>query len=137
MRQNLITIVHYSLSGCRRFPAPHFVWYNRVMKKIIIENDGWEMEYSSLSECAKALGVSPATIYGCASYGYKCHGYNVRYSDGTMRTRKRKSTAKFAKKTTADEVLKMIADWYTQEWKEYISSDALVSLTAYIKEHWN
>ena len=107
------------------------------LKKIIVEIDGKETEYGSLSECAKALGVSAAAIYESASYGYRCKGYNVRYSNGTMRTRKRRSTAKFAKKTTADEVLKMIADWYTQEWKEYISSDALVSLTAYIKEHWN
>lgn len=31
----------------------------------------------------------------------------------------------------------MIAEWYTKEWKEYVSSDALVSLIQYIKEHWN
>ena len=117
------------------------------LKKIIIEIDGKETEYGSLSECAKALGVSPATIYGCASYGYKCKGYAVRYADGTRRPRKRKETNK-SKATatpqvvaepqaTAEDVTKLIADWYTQEWKEYISSDALVSLTAYIKEHWN
>ena len=114
------------------------------MKKIIVEIDGKETEYGSLSECAKALGVSPATIYGCASYGYKCHGYNVRYSDGTMRTRKRaKPKAKATPQATAtpqasaEDVNKLIARWYTEEWREYVSSDALVSLIQYIKEHWN
>ena len=136
------------------------------LKKIIIEIDGKETEFDSLSECAKALGVPPATIYGCASYGYRCKGYNVRYADGTRRIRKRKkpkakatpkSTAEpqvaatpqiavepqveakpqFAPQVTAEDVNKLIAEWYTREWREYISSDALVSLTAYIKEHWN
>lgn len=126
------------------------------LKKIIIEIDGEETEYGSLSECAKALGVPPATIYGCASYGYRCKGYAVRYADGTRRIRKRKkpkakekpkSTAEpqvaatpqvaVEPQVTAEDVNKMIAEWYTREWREYISSDALVSLTAYIKEHWN
>ena len=112
------------------------------LKKIIVEIDGKETEYSSLSECAKAFGVSPATIYGCASYGYKCHGYNVRYADGMRRARKRKKAkakpkATATSKVAAEDVNKMIASWYTQEWKEYIDSDALVSLTTYIKEHWN
>ena len=134
------------------------------LKKIIVEIDGKETEYSSLSECAKALGVPPATIYGCASYGYKCKGYNVRYADGTRRIRKRKkakatpkATAQIAEnpqfaenpqgeanpqfavkpKATAEDVNKLIAEWYTTEWKEYVSSDALVSLVEYIKEHWD
>ena len=122
------------------------------LKKIIVEIDGKETEYGSLSECAKALGVPPATIYGCASYGYKCKGYNVRYADGTRRIRKRKkakatpkATSQIAEnpqvvaepKATAEDVTKMIAEWYTKEWREYISSDALVSLIQYIKEHWN
>ena len=120
------------------------------LKKIIVEIDGKETEYGSLSECAKALGVPPATIYGCASFGYKCHGYNVRYSDGTRRIRKRKKAKATPKATpqiaenpqatpqaTAEDVTKMIAEWYTKEWREYISSDALVSLVEYIKEHWN
>ena len=102
-----------------------------------MEIDGREQEFNSLTDCAKALGVPVATIYSSASYGHRCKGYKVRYADGKRRVRKRRSTAKFAKKTTADEVLNMIASWYTMEWKEYISSDALVSLTAYIKEHWN
>ena len=124
------------------------------LKKIIVEIDGTETEYDSLSECAKALGVPPATIYGCASYGYKCKGYNVRYADGTRRIRKRKKAKEKPKATetpqgeatqqvvakpqaTAEDVNKMIAEWYTKEWREYISSDALVSLVEYIKEHWN
>ena len=118
------------------------------LKKIIIEIDGKETEYESLSECAKALGVPPATVYGCASFGYKCHGYNVRYADGTRRIRKRakpkaKEKPQIAEnpqveaKATAEDVTKLIAEWYTKEWKEYISSDALVSLTQYIKTHWN
>ena len=128
------------------------------LKKIIVEIDGKETEYSSLSECAKALGVPPATIYGCASFGYKCKGYNVRYADGTRRIRKRKKAKATPKATsqvaenpqtaenpqgeakpqaTAEDVKKLIAEWYTKEWKEYVSSDALVSLIQYIKEHWN
>ena len=118
------------------------------LKKIIVEIDGRETEYDSLSECAKALGVPPATIYGCASYGYKCHGYNVRYADGTRRIRKRatpkatatqqvEATQQATPQVTAEDVNILIARWYTKEWKEYISSDALVSLIEYIKEHWN
>lgn len=121
------------------------------LKKIIIEIDGKETEYYSLSECAKALGVPPATIYGCASFGYKCKGYNVRYADGTRRERKRKkakatpkATLQIAEnpqgeatpKATAEDVNKLIAKWYTEEWKEYVSSDALVSLIQYIKANW-
>ena len=117
------------------------------LKKIIVEIDGKETEYDSLSECAKALGVPPATVYGCASFGYKGHGYNVRYADGTRRVRKRKkatikpqveATPQVAEKpqATAEDVNRLIAEWYTKEWKSYISSDALVSLTQYIKTHW-
>lgn len=121
------------------------------LKKVIVEIDGKETTYDSLSECAKALGVPPATIYGCASYGYKCKGYNVRYADGTRRIRKRKKAKATPKETsqiaenpqgeakpqaTAEDVNKMIADWYTKEWKSYISSDALVSLIQYIKDNW-
>ena len=110
------------------------------LKKIIIEIDGKETEYSSLSECAKALGVPPATIYGCASFGYRCHGYNVRYADGTRRVRKRGNATikpQATPKAAVEDVTKLIAEWYTKKWKEYVSSDALVSLIEYIKEHWN
>ena len=126
------------------------------LKKIIIEIDGEETEYSSLSECAKVLGVSVSSLSQCAACGYRCKGYNVRYADGTRRARirkkakaKPKSTPQVAEKpqatqqvvasqqVTAEDVNRMIADWYTKEWKEYVSSDALVSLVEYIKEHWN
>ena len=84
------------------------------LKKIIAEIDGKETEYSSLSECAKALGVPPATVYNCASFGYKCHGYNMRYADGTRRIRKRgKATIKpketATSKVTVEDVTKLIA----------------------------
>ena len=36
----------------------------------------------------------------------------------------------------AEDVTKLIAEWYTEEWKEYVSSDALVSLIQYIKTNW-
>ena len=124
------------------------------LKKVIVEIDGRETEYSSLSECAKALGVSAAAVSQCASSGWLCRGYVVRYADGTRRTRKRKKATikkqveakpQFAVKpqveakpqATAEDVTKLIARWYTKKWKEYISSDALVSLIEYIKEHWN
>ena len=111
------------------------------MKKIIVEIDGKETEYESLSECAKALCVPPATIYECASFGYKCKGYNVRYADGTRRIRKRKKAKAKPKETATskvavEDVTKLIARWYLKEWKEYISSDALVSLVDYIKTNW-
>ena len=117
------------------------------LRKIIVEIDGKETEYNSLSECAKALGVSAAAVSQCASYGWLCKGYNVRYADGTRRIRKRKKTNKpqVAEKpqveakprATSEDVAKLMAEWYTKKWKEYISSDALVSLIEYIKEHWN
>ena len=112
------------------------------LRKIIVEIDGRETEYDSLSECAKALGVSVAAVSQCASSGWLCKGYVVRYADGTRRTMKRKkATSKprvVAKpQATAEDVTKLIARWYTKKWKEYVSSDALVSLIEYIKEHWN
>lgn len=114
------------------------------MKKIIVEIDGEETEYSSLSECAKALGVSVAAVSQCASSGWLCKGYVVRYADGTRRIRKRKKATKSqveanpqaTPKATAEDVNKLIARWYTTEWKEYVSSDALVSLVEYIKTNW-
>ena len=118
------------------------------MRKIIVEIDGRETEYSSLSECAKALGVSVAAVSQCASSGRLCRGYVVRYADGTRRIRKRKketnkpqveATPQVEAKpqAAADDVTKLIAEWYTKEWKEYVSSDALVSLIEYIKTNWN
>lgn len=112
------------------------------MKKVIIEIDGRDQEYNSLTEGAKVLGVNVATFSRCAACGYKCRGHNVRYADGTRRARKRSCTTKATTTTattatTADDVLKLIARWYTTEWDEYISSVALISLTTYIREHWN
>ena len=110
------------------------------MRKIIVEIDGTETEYNSISECAKALGVSVAAVSQCASSGWLCRGYVVRYADGTRSTRKRKKTIKkqveAKPKATAEDVTKLIAEWYTEEWKEYVSSDALVSLIQYIKANW-
>ena len=116
------------------------------LRKIIVEIDGEETEYNSLSECAKALGVSVAAVSQCASFGRLCRGYVVRYADGTRRIRKRKketnkprvvANPQVEAKPKAEDVTKLIARWYTKKWKEYISSDALVSLIDYIKEHWN
>ena len=118
------------------------------LKKIIVEIDGKETTYGSLTECAKALGVSVAAVSACASSGWLCKGHVVRYADGTRLTRKRakpkakpkpkeKPQVAATPKATAEDVNKMIAEWYTKEWREYISSDALVSLIEYIKEHWN
>ena len=111
------------------------------LRKIIVEIDGKETEYNSLSECAKALGVSVAAVSQCASSGWLCRGYVVRYADGTRRTMKRKKTNKprveAKPQATAEDATKLIAEWYTKKWKEYISSDALVSLIEYIKGHWN
>ena len=58
------------------------------LKKIIVEIDGKETEFGSLSECAKALGVSVAAVSQCASSGWLCKGHVVRYADGTICIRK-------------------------------------------------
>lgn len=106
------------------------------MKKVIVEIDGQETEYNSLSECAKALGVPVATVHSCASYGYRCKGHVVRYADGTRRVRHRaKATVKT--RVTAEDVERMIARWYIDDWGEYVSSDALVSLIRYIRDNWH
>ena len=120
-----------------------------TLKKVIVEIDGKETEYSSLSECAKALGVSAAAVSACASYGWLCKGHVVRYADGTRRIRKRaKPKAKEKPQVaenpqveakpqiTSEDVNKLIARWYIKEWREYVSSDALVSLVEYIKANW-
>ena len=105
------------------------------MKKVIVEIDGREVVYSSLSACAKALGVSVATVHDCASYGYRCKGLNVRYADGTRRVRNRDDEVK-VRDTEADRVANLIARWYTKEWKgEYVSSEALVSLVKYLRDN--
>lgn len=102
---------------------------------MIVEIDGKETEYSSLSECAKALGVPAASVSACASSGWRCKGHVVRYADGTRCIRKR-GKAIIKSQATAEDVTKLIARWYTRKWKEYISSDALVSLVEYIKTNW-
>ena len=105
------------------------------MKKVIVEIDGREVVYSSLSACAKALGVSVATVHDCASYGYRCRGLNVRYADGTRRVRIRDDEVK-VRDTEADRVANLIARWYTKEWKgENVSSEALVSLVRYLRDN--
>lgn len=105
------------------------------MKKVIVEIDGREVVYSSLSACAKALGVSVATVHDCASYGYRCKGLNVRYADGTRRVRIRDDEVK-VRDTEADRVANLIARWYTKEWNgEYVSSEALVSLVKYLRDN--
>ena len=105
------------------------------MKKVIVEIDGREVVYSSLSACAKALGVSVATVHDCASYGYRCKGLNVRYADGTRRVRIRDDEVK-VRGTEADRVANLIARWYIREWKgEYVSSEALASLVKYLRDN--
>lgn len=105
------------------------------MKKVIVEIDGREVVYSSLSACAKALGVSVATVHDCASYGYRCKGLNVRYADGTRRVRNRDDEVK-VRDTEADRVANLIARWYIREWKgEYVSSEALASLVKYLRDN--
>ena len=105
------------------------------MKKVIVEIDGREVEYSTITACAKALGVSVATVHDCASYGYRCRGLAVRYADGTRRVRTKGRKA-MATGSEADRVANLIARWYTKEWKgEYVSSEALVSLVKYLRDN--
>ena len=105
------------------------------MKKVIVEIDGREVEYSTITACAKALGVSVATVHDCASYGYRCRGLAVRYADGTRRVRQRGRKAT-GTGSEADRVANLIARWYTKEWKgEYVSSEALVSLVKFLRDN--
>ena len=106
------------------------------MKKVIVEIDGREAVYSSLSACAKALGVSVATVHDCASYGYRCKGLPVRYADGTRRERIRDDNKGKVRDTEADRVANLIARWYISEWKgEYVSSEALASLIKFLRDN--
>ena len=126
------------------------------MKKVIVEIDGREVVYSSLSACAKALGVSVATVHDCASYGYRCKGLNVRYADGTRRLRKGHGKGGWkslepdsltdlvsedvsglcGRKGSADHVAGLVARWYISEWQgEYVSSEALASLIRFLRDN--
>ena len=106
------------------------------MKKVIVEVDGREVVYNTLSACAKALGVSVATVHDCASYGYKCKGLNVRYADGTRRVRVRDDSKVKVKSTVADNVAGLIARWYIREWQgEYVSTEAMSSLIKYLRDN--
>ena len=105
------------------------------MKKVIVEIDGREVEYSTITACAKALGVAVATVRDCAAYGYRCRGMPVRYADGTRRVRQKGRRA-MGTGSEADHVANLIARWYTKEWKgEYVSSEALVSLVKYLRDN--
>ena len=106
------------------------------MKKVIVEIDGRDVEYSTLTACAKALGVTVSTVRSCAAYGYRCKGLNVRYADGTRRVRIRDDNRGKAKGTVADQVANLIARWYIREWRgEYVSSEALASLVKYLRDN--
>lgn len=105
------------------------------MKKVIVEIDGREVEYSTITACAKALGVSVATVRDGAAYGYRCKGYALRYADGTRRVRQKGRKA-MATGSEADRVANLIARWYIREWKgEYVSSEALASLVKYLRDN--
>ena len=90
------------------------------MQKIVIEIDG--DVYGSLTEGAQAIGATPTALLLALKEGRKCKGHNVRYADGSCRD--------------AGHAVRLMARWYTKEWRDYISSDALVSLTDYIRKHW-
>ncbi len=105
------------------------------MKKVIVEIDGREVEYSTITACAKALGVTVSTVRDGAAYGYRCKGLVVRYADGTRRVRQKGRKA-MGTSSEADHVANLIARWYTKEWKgEYVSSEALVSLVKFLRDN--
>lgn len=91
------------------------------MQKVIIEIDG--DVYGSLTEGAQAIGVTPTALLLALKDGRRCKGHNVRYADGSCRD--------------AGHAVRLMARWYTKEWRDYISSDALVSLADYIGKHWD
>ena len=126
------------------------------MKKVIVEIDGREVEYSTITACAKALGVTVSTVRDCAAYGYRCRGMTVRYADGTRRLRKVYGTGGCkattsdsltdlvsddvselcGRKGSADHVAGLVARWYISEWKgEYVSSEALASLVRFLRDN--
>lgn len=127
------------------------------MKKVIVEIDGREVEYSTITACAKALGVTVSTVRDGAAYGYKCKGMTLRYADGTRRLRKSygksgwKATTPDTltdlvsddvsglcdnRKGSADYVAGLVARWYISEWQgEYVSSEALASLIKFLRDN--
>ena len=126
------------------------------MKKVIVEIDGREVEYSTITACAKALGVTVSTVRDGAAYGYRCKGLALRYADGTRRMRKSygksgwKATTPDSltdlvsddvsglcgRKGSADYVAGLVARWYISEWKgEYVSSEALASLIKFLRDN--
>ena len=126
------------------------------MKKVIVEIDGREVEYSTITACAKALGVTVSTVRDCAAYGYRCRGLAVRYADGTRRLRKGHGKGGLKaqepvsltdlvsddvsglcdSKGSADHVAGLVARWYISEWQgEYVSSEALASLVKFLRDN--
>lgn len=126
------------------------------MKKVIVEIDGREVEYSTITACAKALGVTVSTVRDCAAYGYRCRGLAVRYADGTRRLRKSYGKGGWkalepdsltdlvsedvsglcGRKGSADYVAGLVARWYISEWHgEYVSSEALASLVKFLRDN--
>lgn len=126
------------------------------MKKVIVEIDGREVEYSTITACAKALGVSVSTVRDGAAYGYRCKGLTLRYADGTRRLRKSYGKSGWKalepdsltdlvsedvsglcdRKGSADYVAGLVARWYISEWQgEYVSSEALASLIKFLRDN--
>lgn len=98
------------------------------MKKVTIEIDG--KAYRSMTEGAKALGVSVSALTQCLRGSQICKGHTVRYFDGAQRR-------PGGEGRSAEDVVKLIARWYIKEWRgKPIDSEVMISLTNFIKEHW-
>ena len=105
------------------------------MKKVIVEIDGREVEYRTVTACAKALGVTVPTVRDCAAGGERGGGRAGRCAGGTRRVRAEGRKA-MATGSEADHVANLIARWYTKEWKgEYVSSETLVSRVKYLRDN--
>lgn len=101
---------------------------NLSMKKVIIDIDG--KAYSSLTEGAKALGVSVSALTQCLRGSQMCKGHTVRYFEGAQR-------CAGGEGRSAEDVVKLIARWYIKEWRgKPIDAEVMISLTNFIKEHW-
>ena len=105
------------------------------MKKVIIKIDG--KAYSSLTEGAKALGVSVSALTQCLRGSQICKGHTVRYFEGAQRHAEGAQRHAEGEGRSAEDVVKLIARWYIKEWRgKPIDAEVMISLTNFIKEHW-
>lgn len=67
-------------SGNERKPRPKPKVFPKRRKQVLLVDDG--TVFCSLSEAAKFMGVTPASLSVCIKKGYKCDGKTFKYIEG-------------------------------------------------------